>query len=50
MHWVLFGTWNLQKLQLELKYFGKNDADAKLKQINYLAKFCKVYFHTLQLS
>lgn len=24
------GTWNLQKLQLELKYFGKNVADARL--------------------
>jgi hypothetical protein len=24
------GTWNLQKLQFELKYFGKNVAEAKL--------------------
>jgi len=30
MHCGPPGTWNLQKLQLELKYFGRNVADAKL--------------------
>jgi len=31
IHWELPGTWNLQKLHLELKYLGRNDADARLE-------------------
>lgn len=30
IHWALLGTWNLEKLHLELKYFGRNVADARL--------------------
>lgn len=30
MHWALLGTWNLEKLHLELKYLGRNVADARL--------------------
>ena len=26
------GTWNFEKLHFELKYFGKNPADARLKE------------------
>lgn len=30
------GTWNLEKLHLELKYLGRKLADAKLQETKYL--------------
>jgi hypothetical protein len=35
MHCGPPGTWNLQKLQLELKYLGKKVADARLKEVRF---------------
>ena len=32
IHGVLPGTWNLEKLHVELKYFGTNGDAARLKQ------------------
>lgn len=31
-HWDPPGTWNLEKLHLELKYLGKKEAEARLQQ------------------
>lgn len=31
IQWDPPGTWNLEKLHTELKYLGKNEADAKLE-------------------
>ena len=31
IHCEFPGTWNLEKLHLELKYFGRNDAEARLQ-------------------
>ena len=30
MHWDSPGTWNFEKLHLELKYLGRNPAEARL--------------------
>ena len=38
MHCELPGTWNFEKLHLELKYFGKNDAEARLKRAEVVSE------------
>ena len=35
MHWEPPGTWNFEKLHLELKYLGRKDADARLQWAKY---------------
>lgn len=46
MHGEPEGTWNLEKLHLELKYFGRKLADAKLDCLFFFgssaAKMCTV--------
>lgn len=48
MHWGPPGTWNLQKLHFELKYLGKNVADARLEKRKIISKFKKFEWKSLK--